>query len=182
MNLKRMDVNYLRADEIADGILTLGSSAADGRLVIQNDEENENFQLASERFECALYNNTKDIIGYIYIGQDIGLQCVSIDGTIRYGNNLTWHTASGTYQNNVNYYTSQNLNSLKTDVVVGNSITGTVYTCSCDKIFNLTNEKVYEDITFMNGQTEVIKTQTLVFDETVGTSTYHHKGIGFIAG
>ena len=182
MNLKRMDVNYLRANEIADGVLTLGSSAADGKLIIQNDELHENFKLGSERFECALYNNSQDIIGYIYIGQDIGLQCVSIDGTVRYGNNLTWTVASGKYQNNVNYYTSQNLTSLKTDVVIGDDIGSGIYTCSCDKIFNLTNEKVYEDITFMSDQTEVIKTQTLVFDEVVNSETLHHKGIGFIIG
>lgn len=186
MNLKRMDVNYLRADEISDGILTLGTTAADGKLVIQNDAGANNFQLSTQRFECPLYDSEGAIVGYIYIGKDIGLQCVAEDGSIRFGNELSWtaHSGGGSYKNNINYYTSQDINTLINEADARGEIPSgvTVYTCSCNGIFNLIKEKVYNDITFMDGTSSIIKTQTLVFSETIGSTTLNHSGIGFIIG
>jgi hypothetical protein len=180
LNLNKIEVINLQADKITDGVLTLGTTKADGKLIIQNDLSHKNFEISTQHFVCPIYNNSADPVGYVYIGQDIGLQVVGSDGKSWYGNELTWTAvSSGTYQNNVNYYTTQgNITSLIDSSHEGEAISGTVYTCSCGTIFNLVNQKVTGDITFVNNNINIIKTMTFNFTD----NNVLHQGLGFIKG
>lgn len=183
LNLNKIQVINLTADEIGDGVLTLGSTKTDGKLIVQNDNNQENFRISTQRFACPIFNNSKNPEGYLYIGQDIGIQVVGIDGKSRFGNQLTWTTvpSGGVYQNNVNYYNTQG--DITSTSLVGNehegeTITSTVYTCSCKDIFDVMNQRVVGDITFANNNTNIIKTITLNFT----TNGITHQGLGFIKG
>lgn len=181
LNLNKIQVINLTADEIGDGVLTLGSTKSDGKLIIQNDNNQENFRISTQRFICPIFNNSKNPEGYLYIGQDIGIQVVGIDGKSRFGNQLTWTTvpSGGVYQNNVNYYTTQgDITSFVGNEHEGETITSTVYTCSCKDIFDVMNQRVVGDITFANNNTNIIKTITLNFT----TNGVIHQGLGFIKG
>ena len=180
LNLNKIEVINLRADEIQDGILTLGSSLSDGKLIIQDDEKHTNFEIKHQRFECPIYGETNNIIGYLYVGKDIGLQLTSAGGDIRYGNNLTWTSvSSGVYQNNTNYYSQQNnLVSLLIegeDYQVGDTISTTRYLVSCGSEFAISNE-----IKFKKDNINIVKTITI--NNYTDTNNYNHSGLGFIKG
>ena len=180
LNLNKIEVINLQADKITDGVLTLGTTKADGKLIIQNDLSHKNFEISTQHFVCPIYNNSADPVGYVYIGQDIGLQVIGSDGKAWYGNELTWTSvSSGTYQNNINYYTTQgDITSIVDSSHEGETISGTVYTCSCGTIFNLVNQKVTGEITFVNNNTNIIKTMTFNFTD----GSVLHQGLGFIKG
>lgn len=181
LNLNKIQVINLTADEIGDGVLTLGSKKSDGKLIVQNDNNQENFRISTQRFICPIFNNSKNSEGYLYIGQDIGIQVVGIDGKSRFGNQLTWTTvpSGGVYQNNVNYYATQgDITSWIDNTHENEPITNTVYTCSCKDIFDVMNQRVIGDITFTNNNINIIKTITLNFT----TNGITHQGLGFIKG
>lgn len=173
-----INVINLRADTIKNGILTLGSAAQDGGIVINDDNDTTKFELNSQRFCCMLNNG-----GYVLVGKDIGFQVLSAKDEIQYGSDLTWTpiTGDGTkvYENNINYYRIKG--NFSTDSLIIPETPGeiipnnkTVYTVSCGNIFTIKQVQIDESLYFG----EYIQTINI---NTVDNNGRVHRGVAFIA-
>lgn len=173
---KQINVINLTANAIANGILTLGSAAQDGGIVINDDQGRTKFELNSQRFCCHLNNG-----GYVLIGKDIGIQVLSSENEVQWGSSLVWTSITGNgtikYENNVNYYlTKGNFNSLiipeTPEKIIPNG--KTVYTINCGNIIEVKQQKIMDSLFFG----DYIQTINI---NTIDSKGKAHKGVAFIA-
>lgn len=173
---KQINVINLTANAIANGILTLGSAAQDGGIIINDDQGATKFELNSQRFCCRLNNG-----GYVLIGKDIGIQVLSSENEVQWGSSLIWTSITGNgtrkYENNVNYYlTKGNFNSLiipeTPEKIIPNG--KTVYTISCGNIIEVKQQKITDSLFFG----DYIQTINI---NTIDSKGKAHKGVAFIA-
>ena len=174
-------VSNLTAESIVDGTLTLGSQSKDGELLIKDDQQDSRAELSSQR--SIWYLNDESAV---IIGKDCGFQVVASNGIPKFGNSLVWtFVSSGTYENNVNYYTEEgNLLSLipewtKNDdetltLIQGQAIPSSgVYTVSYLKTFEVAEQKITETVNFG----DVLQTVNINTTDAAGLV---HRGIGFV--
>ena len=173
---KQINVINLTANAIANGILTLGSAAQDGGIIINDDQGTTKFELNSQRFCCHLNNG-----GYVLIGKDIGIQVLSSENEVQWGSSLVWTSITGNgtikYENNVNYYlTKGNFNSLiipeTPEKIIPNG--KTVYTINCGNIIEVKQQKIMDSLFFG----DYIQTINI---NTIDSKGKAHKGVAFIA-
>ena len=168
---QNIEVKNLSAEAIQNGVLTLGKiNGTDGKMIIQDDAGTISFEANSQRVIYKLNNG-----GYIIIGRDIGFQICNSNGEIEYGSELIWTQASGSYQNNMSYYNTQNILDLKINYTEGTTIQGTVYTVTCNNIFNLLQPKITGSLNFNDG----VELKYLVTYDS-NTTTIKNQGIAFI--
>lgn len=173
---KQINVINLTANAIVNGILTLGSAAQDGGIIINDDQGTTKFELNSQRFCCHLNNG-----GYVLIGKDIGIQVLSSENEVQWGSSLVWTSITGNgtikYENNVNYYlTKGNFNSLiipeTPEKIIPNG--KTVYTINCGNIIEVKQQKIMDSLFFG----DYIQTINI---NTIDSKGKAHKGVAFIA-
>jgi hypothetical protein len=180
-NAQDILVTNLNAESIVDGVLTLGNSSKDGELLVKDDTNKTLIELSSQRAIWSLIGEQ-----YVIIGKDCGFQLVDNKGNQKYGSSLTWTpVTTGTYKNNTNYYTSQNLLSLIPEVTknekgeVISVLAGTpipssgVYTVSYQEVFEVVEQKVTGSTNY-GGYIQTININTT--DE----KNYKHKGLAFV--
>lgn len=180
-NAQDIIVENLNAESIVDGVLTLGNTKRDGELLIKDDTQATLMEFNSQRAIWSLVGEQ-----YIIIGKDCGFQMVDNQGAQKYGNSLTWSNkiTTGTYKNNTNYYTSQNLLSLIPETtknadgtitsISGKTIpTSGVYTVSYQETFEITEQKI-------SGSTNYGGYIQTVNINTTDENDYNHRGLAFV--
>ena len=124
---------------------------------------------------------------YVIIGKDCGFQMVDNSGKQKYGNSLVWSSkiTTGTYQNNINYYTEPNLLKLIPETtkdaegkvistIVGKTIPTTgVYTVSYQETFEVAEQKI-------SGSTNYGGYIQTVNINTTDENDYKHRGLAFV--